>query len=110
MALKFDTILGIDPLKAREEARAAKKASKLERSHQDHVMLHMSGSNPKNKSGVSHKFWEAWVDDSSIYIHFGKIGTEGRTDELPCISNAQARADLADRVRKQRKKGYENPK
>lgn len=110
MASKFETLLGIDPLKAKEEKKALKRAAKEERSHQDHVHLEFSGPNPKNKSGVSHKFWEAWVDNDEIVIHFGAIGTEGRTDRIGCISNAMARQDLRERVAKQRKKGYDSPK
>ena len=106
MSLKFNTLLGIDPLKAAEDAKAAKRAAKMDRERQDHVYLEFSGPNPKNKSGMSHKFWEAWVHGDDIVIRFGSIGTEGRTDRIPCISNSDARADLAERIRRQRNKGY----
>jgi len=52
----------------------------------------------------SAKFWEAWVEDTSLSVRFGKIGTNGQTTvkEFPDTGAAEQARDkaIAEKTRK----------
>ena len=54
----------------------------------------------------SSKFWEVWVEDSTVYTRFGKIGANGQTTVKEFPSTAAAQAALEKSVAEKLKKGY----
>ena len=54
----------------------------------------------------SSKFWEVWIEDSTVFTRFGKIGANGQTTvkEFPSADAAQAALDKS--VAEKLKKGY----
>jgi predicted DNA-binding WGR domain protein len=52
----------------------------------------------------SSKFWEVWVENTSLSIRFGKIGTNGQTTlkEFPDAEAAEQARDkaIAEKIRK----------
>ena len=52
----------------------------------------------------SSKFWEVWIEDSTVYTRFGKIGANGQTTvkEFPAADDARATLDrsIAEKIRK----------
>ncbi len=56
--------------------------------------------------GTSNKFWEAWVEGSTLYVRFGRIGTEGQTKPKAFKTPAAAAAERDALIASKRKKGY----
>ncbi len=56
--------------------------------------------------GGSSKFWEGWVEGRTLFVRFGKIGTDGQTREKKLATPAAAAAELAKVSAEKRKKGY----
>ena len=56
--------------------------------------------------GTSSKFWEVRVDDTTLTVCFGRIGTNGQTKEKAFASAAAATAEMAKVVREKTSKGY----
>ena len=54
----------------------------------------------------SSKFWEVWVEDSTVYTRFGKIGANGQTTVKEFPSADAAQAALEKSVAEKLKKGY----
>ena len=54
----------------------------------------------------SSKFWEVWIEDISLCVRFGKIGTNGQTTlkEFPDAEAAEQARDKA--IAEKIKKGY----
>jgi len=54
----------------------------------------------------SSKFWEVWVENTSLYVRFGKIGTNGQTTlkEFPDAEAAEQARDKA--IGEKTRKGY----
>ena len=52
------------------------------------------------------KFWEVWVEDSTVYTRFGKIGANGQTTVKEFPSADAAQAALEKSVAEKLKKGY----
>ena len=52
----------------------------------------------------SSKFWEVWIEDSTVFTRFGKIGANGQTTikEFPdAVAAGQARDKaIAEKIRK----------
>ena len=55
---------------------------------------------------ISSKFWEVWVENTSLSIRFGKIGTTGQTTikDVPTTTAADEARDKA--IAQKIKKGY----
>ena len=54
----------------------------------------------------SSKFWEVWIENTSLCVRFGKIGTNGQTTikEFPDIGAAEQAMDKA--IGEKTRKGY----
>lgn len=54
----------------------------------------------------SSKFWEVWIENTSLYVRFGRIGTNGQTTlkEFPDIGAAELARDKA--IGEKTRKGY----
>ena len=52
------------------------------------------------------KFWEVWIEDSTVYNRFGKIGATGQTTvkEFPSTDAAQAALEVS--VAEKLREGY----
>jgi BRCT domain type II-containing protein/predicted DNA-binding WGR domain protein len=80
--------------KAKKAAPKAKKASS-------------GGGEDKTYLETAGKFWEGWVDGSSFWVRFGKVGAQGQTKEKDMGSDEKAEKQLAKMVKQKEKKGYE---
>jgi predicted DNA-binding WGR domain protein len=56
----------------------------------------------------SRKFWRARVQDTKLYVNYGRIGTNGQTQLKTFGSTDDAEKELAKLEREKRKKGYHN--
>jgi predicted DNA-binding WGR domain protein len=56
--------------------------------------------------GSSNKFWRARVEDKTLYVNFGKIGSAGQTQVKAFPTADAAQKELAKLEREKRKKGY----
>jgi len=57
-------------------------------------------------SGVSHKFYEVIVDDCTMSIRYGRIGTNGQQSSKTFPSHDKATSEAAKKIRSKQKKGY----
>lgn len=64
------------------------------------------GEDLSRKSEQAAKFWEVGVDDSSLTVRFGKIGTTGQTKVKEFATNAEAVQESEKLMREKIKKGY----
>lgn len=60
------------------------------------------------EEGTSSKFWRARVEDGTLYVNYGKIGTNGQTQVKQLGSPEAARKELDKLEREKRKKGYQD--
>lgn len=58
--------------------------------------------------GSSSKFWRARVEGKTLYVNYGKIGSNGQTQVKELADPAAAKAEYDKLVREKRKKGYED--
>jgi predicted DNA-binding WGR domain protein len=58
--------------------------------------------------GSSNKFWRARTDGSTLYVNFGRIGSDGQTQIKEFGSGDAADKELAKLEKEKRKKGYED--
>ncbi|HUJ57486.1 MAG TPA: WGR domain-containing protein [Kofleriaceae bacterium] len=58
------------------------------------------------EEGTSSKFWRARVDDKTLYVNYGKIGSAGQTQVKDFGNAALAQSEYDKLVREKRKKGY----
>jgi len=58
------------------------------------------------EEGTSSKFWRARVDGKTLYVNYGKIGSNGQTQIKDFADNGTAMKELDKLVREKRKKGY----
>src|SRR5262245_2802028 len=58
------------------------------------------------EEGISTKFWRARVEDHSVHINYGKVGTDGTTQIKDYGSPAQATTEYGKLVADKRRKGY----
>ena len=56
--------------------------------------------------GTSSKFWRARVEGKTLYVNYGKIGSNGQTQVKDLGDPAAAKAEYDKLVREKRKKGY----
>lgn len=62
------------------------------------------------KTGVAHsKFWEVWVDGSTLRSRYGKIGATGQTTVKVFGSPDDAEVAMAKAIAEKTKKGYVEP-
>lgn len=54
------------------------------------------------------KFWEAWVEDSTFFSRYGKIGAKGTTAEKKFDAQEDALRHLQKQIQAKTKKGYGN--
>lgn len=54
----------------------------------------------------SNKFWRARIDDSTMYVNYGRVGTDGQTQVKEFNSASAAEAALEKQAGSKRKKGY----
>jgi predicted DNA-binding WGR domain protein len=54
----------------------------------------------------SSKFWEVDVTDTGVTVHYGRIGTSGKTDTKAFGTPEKAAADAESLIRKKMAKGY----
>ncbi len=57
-------------------------------------------------SDASHKFWEVWVEGSTLTVRFGRIGTKGQTKAKDHGTPDAAAKDRERLVRAKTRKGY----
>ena len=60
------------------------------------------------EEGTSSKFWRARVDGKTLYVNYGKIGSNGQTQVKDFADPAAAKAEYDKLVRDKRKKGYQD--
>ena len=58
------------------------------------------------EEGTSSKFWRARVEGKTLYVNYGKIGSNGQTQVKDFGSPDQANGEYDKLVREKRKKGY----
>ncbi len=58
------------------------------------------------EEGTSSKFWRARVDGKTLYVNYGKLGTNGQTQVKDFADHASAVKEYDKLVREKRKKGY----
>jgi predicted DNA-binding WGR domain protein len=58
--------------------------------------------------GTSSKFWRARVEGKTLYVNYGKIGSNGQTQVKDFADAAAARGEYEKLVREKRKKGYQD--
>lgn len=58
------------------------------------------------EEGTSSKFWRARVEGKTLYVNYGKIGSNGQTQVKDFADNAGAMKEYDKLVREKRKKGY----
>jgi predicted DNA-binding WGR domain protein len=58
------------------------------------------------EEGTSSKFWRARVEGKTLYVNYGKIGSNGQTQVKDFAEAAAAQAEYDRLVRDKRKKGY----
>lgn len=56
--------------------------------------------------GTSSKFWRARVEGKTLYVNYGKIGTNGQTQVKDFGDHAGALKEYEKLIREKRKKGY----
>lgn len=57
--------------------------------------------------GTSQKFWEAWIEGTTTYVHYGRIGTKGATTVNTFANLEQAEAAVRRKHQEKLRKGYE---
>lgn len=60
------------------------------------------------EEGNSSKFWRAKVDGSSLYVNYGRIGSDRQTQVKQFGSADAAEKELSKLEKEKRKKGYED--
>src|SRR5215467_13586621 len=58
------------------------------------------------EEGTSSKFWRARVEGKTLYVNYGKIGSNGQTQVKDLADPAAARKEYDKLVAEKRKKGY----
>ena len=58
------------------------------------------------EEGTSSKFWRARLDGHTLYINYGRIGSQGQTQPKDYPSPALAQKEFDKLVAEKRKKGY----
>lgn len=58
------------------------------------------------EEGTSSKFWRARVEGKTLYVNYGKLGTNGQTQVKDFADRAGAMKEYEKLVREKRKKGY----
>jgi predicted DNA-binding WGR domain protein len=58
------------------------------------------------EEGTSSKFWRARVEGKTLYVNYGKIGSNGQTQVKDFGSSDLAQKEYDKLVREKRKKGY----
>jgi len=58
------------------------------------------------EEGTASKFWRARVEGKTLYVNYGKIGSNGQTQVKDLSDPAAAKAEYEKLVREKRKKGY----
>lgn len=58
------------------------------------------------EEGNSSKFWRARVEGKTLYVNYGKIGSNGQTQVKDFPTSAAANTEYEKLVREKRKKGY----
>jgi len=61
---------------------------------------------PVFEEGTSSKFWRARTEGKTLYVNYGKIGSNGQTQVKDFSDAAAAKAEYDKLVRDKRKKGY----
>ena len=56
--------------------------------------------------GRSNKFWRARTDGNTMYVNYGRVGTDGQTQVKEFSSADDAQAALEKQAKGKRKKGY----
>jgi len=60
------------------------------------------------EEGTSSKFWRARLEGKTLYVNYGKIGTNGQTQVKDLGDASAAAAEYDKLVREKRKKGYQD--
>src|SRR5687767_5545671 len=58
------------------------------------------------EEGTSSKFWRARVEGKTLYVNYGKIGSNGQTQVKEFANADGAQKEFDKLVREKRKKGY----
>lgn len=60
------------------------------------------------EEGTSSKFWRARVEGKTLYVNYGKIGSNGQTQVKDFADAGAAKAEYEKLIREKRKKGYQD--
>ncbi len=60
------------------------------------------------EEGNSSKFWRARVEGKTLYVNYGKIGSNGQTQVKDFANGDAAQTEYDKLVREKRKKGYQD--
>lgn len=60
------------------------------------------------EEGTSSKFWRARVEGKTLYVNYGKIGSNGQTQVKDFSDAATAKREFDKLVAEKRKKGYQD--
>ena len=91
----------VTPMASKPKSKPAPKPKQATKTRLEYV-----GSNYKNQSGHSSKFYEVTVDGSKVTIRFGKIGTHGQTKVHQKGGEYSAMAFAKTQIAKKKAKGY----
>ena len=58
--------------------------------------------------GTSHKFYEVTVETTRVILRYGRIGTEGRSEECAFDSEDQAQSFAQRKIDEKLRKGYQH--
>lgn len=56
--------------------------------------------------GTSNKFWETWIEGSTLFVRFGRIGADGQTKPKNFATAEAAAKERDSLIASKRKKGY----
>ena len=70
------------------------------------VELEYVGTNYKNVSCESKKFWYGWTHGTNFVAHWGRIGTDGQMRSWKMSSASAAHAKMQDKIDSKLAKGY----
>lgn len=56
--------------------------------------------------GTSEKFWEAWIEGTKTYVHYGRFGTKGTTTVNDFDTLEKAEAAIDRKYQEKIRKGY----
>lgn len=59
-------------------------------------------------NGAEHKFYEVTIDDVNLTIRYGRIGTDGQSQQKAFPSFEKAKSEADKKIKEKKRKGYED--